>query len=509
MTKNLSRPDFFKTSGIFAAATALAACQPSTEVTEQTFPTLASVPDSSPAPQPGETLEDDALLRHTLKRISFGVTAAMLERARSIGLDAYIEEQLSPEKHDNAALEKQISSSFETLSMTSKERFELEKYAQPVFELIGATLLRQWRSESQLYEVMADFWTNHFNIYLAKNPCRVLKADDDRDVIRAHTFGKFGEILTASAHSPAMLTYLDQATSTRRAPNENYARELLELHTVGVDGGYTHEDIVELARVLTGWSVTSFRDKFQEQGQFTFRARAHDDGQKQVMGMLVPAGGGEEDSEMVLDMLAEHPMTAKFISTKLARRFVVDDPPVSLVEKLSQTFTDTQGDTKEMLRVLLKSDEFKASAGQKIKRPLEFFISALRVTGAEIRRTPRALTEHLRNMGQVPFSWSPPTGFPDYADWWTTTSGMLNRWNFALLLTGGMVQGVELDLNALTTDAASAEDVVDVLSIRFLGEKLPDNAHDILVDYASSTPLDKVLPEISGLILGSPHFQVR
>jgi uncharacterized protein (DUF1800 family) len=161
-----------------------------------------------------------------------------------------------------------------------------------------------------------------------------------------------------------------------------------------------------------------------------------------------------------------------------------------------------------MLRTLLKSDEFKASAGQKIKRPLEFFISALRVTGAEIKRTPRALTEHLRNMGQVPFSWSPPTGFPDYADWWTTTSGMLNRWNFALLLTGGMVQGVELDLKALTTDAASAQDVVDVLSIRFLGEKLPDNARDILVDYAAAD-LEKTLPEVAGLILGSPHFQMR
>ncbi|MBT3314873.1 MAG: DUF1800 domain-containing protein [Anaerolineae bacterium] len=507
MTKNLSRRDFFKTSGIFAAATALAACQPSTEVTEQTFPTLAPVPDSSPAPLPAETLDDEALLRHTLKRISFGVTPAMLAHARSIGLDAYIEEQLSPEKHDNTALEKDVSN-FATLSMTPKERFELEKYAQPIVELIGATLLRQWRSESQLYEVMADFWTNHFNIYLAKNPCRVLKADDDRDVIRAHTFGKFAEILSASAHSPAMLTYLDQATSTKRAPNENYARELLELHTLGVDGGYTHEDILELARVLTGWSATGFRDTFREQGQFTFRVRAHDDGQKQVMGMVVPAGERQAGGEMVLEMLASHRMTAQFISTKLARRFVADDPPASLISKLTQVFSDTEGDTKEMLRTLLKSDEFKASAGQKIKRPLEFFISALRVTGAEIKRTPRALTEHLRNMGQVPFSWSPPTGFPDYADWWTTTSGMLNRWNFALLLTGGMVQGVELDLKALTTDAASAQDVVDVLSIRFLGEKLPDNARDILVDYAAAD-LEKTLPEVAGLILGSPHFQMR
>jgi uncharacterized protein (DUF1800 family) len=306
-----------------------------------------------------------------------------------------------------------------------------------------------------------------------------------------------------------MLVYLDQATSTRRAPNENYARELLELHTVGVEGGYSHEDIVELARALTGWSVTGFRDKNQEPGLFTFRDRAHDDGQKQVLGMVVPAGGGQEDGEIILDMLAQHPMTARFISEKLVRRFVADDPPASLVEKLSQVFLATEGDSREMMRTLLHSDEFKASAGQKFKRPLEFFISSLRVTSAEIRRTPRALTTYLRQMGQMPFFWSPPTGYPDYADWWTTTSGMLNRWNFALLLTAGEVPGVEMNLPALTADAATPQDVVDLLSIRFLGEKLPDNARDILVDFASTSSLDANLPDIAGLILGSPHFQVR
>ena len=161
-----------------------------------------------------------------------------------------------------------------------------------------------------------------------------------------------------------------------------------------------------------------------------------------------------------------------------------------------------------MMRTLLKSDEFKASVGQKFKRPLEFFISTMRVTGAEIRHTPRALTNQLRQMGQMPLMWSPPTGYPDYADWWTTTSGMLNRWNFALALTTGEVSGVEVDLPALVADAASAQDMVDLLSIRFLGEKLPDNARDILSDYAG-TDIDKTLPEIAGLILGSPYFQVR
>ena len=504
MSKHISRRDFLKSSGIFATAIALSACQPSAEATaERALPELDTTPDSSPAPP-----TDDALLLHTLKRISFGATPAMLARARKIGLDAYIEEELSPENHDNNEIESYIAENFKTLNMTPKERFELEKFGQPIQEMIGATLIRQWRSSSQFYEVMVDFWSNHFNIFLAKNPCRVLKADDDRDVIRAHALGKFHDILSASAHSPAMLTYLDQASSKKDAPNENYARELLELHTVGVNGGYTHEDITELARVLTGWSTANFRDKNQEAGQFMFRARIHDDGQKQVLGTVVPAGGGQKDGEMILEMLSQHPKTAEFISTKLARRFVADDPPASLISKLSQVFSESEGDTREMMRTLLKSDEFKASVGQKFKRPLEFFISAMRVTHTEIKRTPRALTSHLRQMGQMPFLWSPPTGYPDYADWWTTTSGMLNRWNFALALTSGGVQGVEVDLPALVADALSPQDVVDLLSIQFLGEKLPDDARDILVDYAN-TDIDKTLPDVAELILGSPHFQVR
>ncbi|MBT3336482.1 MAG: DUF1800 family protein [Anaerolineae bacterium] len=503
MSSKLSRRDFFKASGILAAGMALAACQPSLAEAEPAYPTLAPDPGSASPP-----LTDEALLLHTLKRISFGVTPAMLARARSIGLDAYIEEQLFPENHDNSEVENLLSN-LKTLTMTAKERLDLEKDAQSIQELIGATLLQQWKSPSQLYEVMVDFWTNHFNIYIVKNQCRVLKTDDDQAVIRPYALGKFGELLSASAHSPAMLVYLDQATSTRRAPNENYARELLELHTVGVDGGYSHEDVVELARTLTGWSVTGFRDRNQEPGQFSFRRQAHDDGQKQVLGTVVPAGGGIEDGEIILDMLAQHPMTARFISTKLARRFVADDPPASLIEKLSQVFLSTAGDTREMLRTLLHSDEFKASAGQKMKRPLEFFISALRVTDAKIQRTPRALTTYLRQMGQMPFFWSPPTGYPDYAAWWATTSGMLNRWNFALLLTAGEVPGVAINLSTLTADAASAQDLVDLLSIRFLSKKLPSDARDILIDFASTGSLDKNLPDIAGLILGSPHFQVR
>ncbi|MCF6278255.1 MAG: DUF1800 domain-containing protein [Anaerolineales bacterium] len=504
MKRQISRRDFFKTAGLVAAGAALAACQPRSTMDGTPTPPVPA----SGQPTPSEPLADEALLQHTLKRISWGVTPDMLERARAIGLDAYIEEQLLPENLDNGEVERLLAD-FETLKMTPKERYDLEKFGQPIQELITATLLQQWRSPRQLYEVMVDFWSNHFNIYIAKNQCRVLKTDDDLDVIRPYALGKFSDLLSASAHSPAMLIYLDQATSTKRAPNENYARELLELHTVGVDGGYSHEDMTELARVLTGWSVTGPRDRFKEQGRFVFKDRIHDDGQKQVMGTLVPAGGGEADGQLVLDMLARHPMTARFISTKLARRFVADEPPASLVETLSQVFLESAGDMRAILRTLLASDEFRDSAGQKFKRPLEFFASTIRVTQAEITRTQRGMANYLRLLGQVPFFWSPPDGYPDYADWWTTTSGMLNRWNFAIRLTAGMLPGVVVDLNGLTSDAASSQDVVDVLSIQFLGEKLPDEPRDILIDYASTGSLDDTLPDIAGLILGSPYFQMR
>ncbi|NOY99917.1 MAG: DUF1800 domain-containing protein [Chloroflexi bacterium] len=504
MTAKITRRDFLKTSGLLAAGMALAACRPQVE-TEMAAPVGPSPPQT---PWPTTVPADEALLAHTLRRISWGPTPEMFERARSLGLDAYIEEQLHPETLDDSEVESLLDN-FETLTMTPGERDELEKRAQPIQELIGATLLRQWRSPRQLYEVVVDFWSNHFNIFIGKNQCRVLKTDDDLDVIRPNALGKFADLLSASAHSPAMLVYLDQASSGKRAPNENYARELMELHTISVDGGYSHDDIIEVARAFTGWSVAGRRDVLRKAGSFLFRRQMHDDGEKRVMDLAIPAGGGEEDGQMILDYLGHHEMTARFISTKLARRFVADEPPASLVAKLSQTFTESGGDTREMLRVLLRSDEFRNSAGQKVKRPLEFFISALRVTNARIGSRSRALVDYLRQLGQVPFFWSPPTGYPDTADWWMTTSGLLGRWNFGLLLAAGMIRGAEVDLESLTADAASPRDVVDVLSIRFLGEKLPDDARDILIDFASQGDLGDNLAGVAGLIMGSPHFQVR
>ncbi len=499
----VSRRDFLKASSLFATWAALAACTPlrkaTAGVTAGADPTRAV---------PSYTFEgDEALILHTLRRMTFGPTPEMIEQAKRIGLAAFIEEQLAPDSIPDAETDALVQR-FSTLTMTPAERLRLDRKGQPVQELIAATLLRQWRSQRQLYEMMVDFWSNHFSIFIGKDLCRVLKTDDDLKVIRPNALGKFKDLLVASAHSPAMLIFLDNAESRAEAPNENYARELMELHTVSVNAGYTQDDVSQVARVLTGWSITGPRGLLAEPGQFVFKPAIHDKTEKHVMGLTL-APGGEDEGDQLLDMLAHHPGTAGFISMKLARRFIADHPDQAAVDSLAQVFTASEGDTRQVLRALFASDAFKSSVGQKFKRPLEFFLSALRLTGTTFNQRPKQLQDHLRLLGQVPFTWQPPNGFPDAAGFWATTSGLLERWNFGLLLTSGQIDGARLDMQSLTKDAASAADAVDVLSIRFLGAPLPPDARSILVDFASTGDLGGNIPSVAGLILGSPHFQVR
>jgi uncharacterized protein (DUF1800 family) len=330
-------------------------------------------------------------------------------------------------------------------------------------ELQQAKLLRALYSERQLQEVMTDFWFNHFNIYLNKDADQYLVTAYERDVIRAHALGKFKDLLVATAQSPALLFYLDNWLSMGpKSPaavaankgkagqavpglNENYGRELMELHTLSVNGGYTQHDVTELARVLTGWTIQPI-----EQGAaFQFDAKKHEPGDKVVLGQTIPENGVNEGMQ-VLDILAHHPNTAKFISKKLAMRFVADDPPPALVDRLAQKFLSTDGDIREVLRTLFKSPEFWSAKAYraKVKTPFEFVASSLRATGTDLNN-PGPMLGILNKMGMPLYQMVPPTGYSMTASTWMNSEALVDRMNYALALSNGQVGGTNFDAGRL------------------------------------------------------------
>jgi hypothetical protein len=330
-------------------------------------------------------------------------------------------------------------------------------------ELQQAKLLRALYGERQLLEVMTDFWFNHFNVYLNKDADQYLTTAYERDVIRAHALGKFKDLLVATAQSPAMLFYLDNwlsmgpksqaaVAANKGKPgqavpglNENYGRELMELHTLSVNGGYTQHDVTELARVLTGWTIQPL-----EQGAaFQFDAKKHEPGDKVVIGQTIPENGMNEGMQ-VLDMLAHHPNTAKFICKKLAMRFVADDPPPALVERMAAKFLATDGDIREVLRTLFKSPEFWSAKAYraKVKTPFEFVISSLRATGTDLNN-PGPMLGILNKMGMPLYQMVPPTGYSMTASTWMNSEALIDRMNFALALSDGKVGGTNFDAGRL------------------------------------------------------------
>jgi uncharacterized protein (DUF1800 family) len=325
-------------------------------------------------------------------------------------------------------------------------------------------------------------------------------------VIRPNALGKFPDLLIASAKSPAMLIYLDNALSKSKAPNENYARELMELHTLSVDGGYTQADVHEVARALTGWTVSGLRA--QNPGTFLFNSQIHDDGAKLILGHSFPAGKGIQDGEQLMTMLAESPSTARFICTKLVRRFVADDPPAALVASASSAFTLTRGDITSVMSVILHSSEFKASLGSKIKRPFEFIASALRASGADFNPGPPTL-DILRHMGQPLFGWESPNGFPDAAPAWITTNGVLSRWNYPLALAFNALSDTHLDPSQLVQASASTGGGLDALCLRLLGEPLPASQRQVILDFAGNASFETIAPALLALVLSAPIFFYR
>lgn len=474
-------------------------------------------PDDPSLPPPDEI----GLL---LGRTSFGARQAEFDRARAIGYAAWVEEQLAYESLDDSALEATLAANLPTLAMSNRQLIENSLIDANRFQALGelraATYLRQLYSPRQLYEVMVEFWTNHFNIEHVDGPLREFKTVDDREVIRRHALGKFRDLLQASAKSVAMLYYLDNYTNVATGPNENYARELMELHTLGVDGGYTETDVREVARILTGWSIDARLGSGAEIS-FVFRVLAHDMNAKHALDTDFPAGHGQDEGERLLDLLATHPSTARFIARKLAVRFVGDAPADALVERLAATFLASDGDIRAVLRDLLMSDDFRQSADQKMKRPAEFVASVLRVSGATTTGNfHRQLTDTLTTLGQVPFMWPAPNGYPDAKGYWISTTSVLSRWNFVFaLLEGEFAPALRVDLAALAAGATSPNAIVDQLAARLLRRPLAedDRARFIAIASGNSMP-HRPLPvairrdrirDVSALMLASPYFQYR
>jgi len=532
-------------------------------------------------PYKKEGLSEREAAEHLLSRLSFGAKPGEVEKILSLGLEKWVQKQLEQSLPDTE-LEKRLSGydaltldnetivntylnagqvvrmmqKNGTLSKDSMAKLERADYRKDLVklmqekglklpqelnrQLVAQKLIRAVYSENQLQELMTDFWFNHFNVSVTKGQSQPYVLAYERDAIRPHTLGKFESLLKATAQHPAMLYYLDNASSgsdknemnqrikkmvpanskLKRAAglNENYAREVMELHTLGVDGGYVQADVTELARALTGWTVRPMmKDGYGErlakmqqsrlgknlattEGDFLFLAVRHDQGEKTVLGKKYPSNGGLNEGLEMLHQLATHPSTATFICRKMATRFVCDTPSATLVTTMAEVFTKTGGDIKQTMIAMLNSREFwkKEVLRSKIKSPFELAVSAIRATNADLRN-PYQLSDWCSRMGQKIYSYAAPTGFPDKASFWVNTGSLLNRMNFGLAIAAQRIPGVGMNLLALNNnhEPESVEDALQTYSAILLsGRNQKENISrltNLVRDEALQSRLEKAL----------------
>jgi uncharacterized protein (DUF1800 family) len=473
------------------------------------------------------TSNDRALASALLERFAYGPRPGEVERVAAVGAEAWLDRQLHPERIADGVADAAMEPYRDVLrspdaiwadenddipaGAPAADRAEFEQH------LAMSALVREVLSERQLLEVMTDFWVNHFNVFARKGPVRFLTADFVEHAIRPHALGRFEDLLVATARHPAMLVYLDNWRSMApreaigqtpaRGLNENYARELLELHTLGVDGGYTQHDVGEVARLLTGWSMTP-----PQEGRMVFEYRAgwHDEAEKTVLGERFPAHGGEAEGLRLLHLLAEHPSTAAFVARKLVRRFVSDDPPPTLVDAVAATFRQTHGDIPAVLRTLVGSREFRAAAAQrtKVKTPLEFVVSALRAVDARPDGTSN-LSRVVARLGQPLFLQPVPTGWPDGAAAWTSSSAFLDRMNIALALGRGQLQGVRVDHDLRFPIAATGHGLAPVVVGSLLPRFASPRTAEAIDRATTALPPRPARALAIAMCLASPEFQRR
>lgn len=461
-----------------------------------------------------------------LKRTSFGVSQSSMAQIESQGINEFLEQQLDYQAIDDGNLEATIATLFPLTQATAAELLAgfPDNIGDVAVQMASATQYRQIYSKRQLYEIMVEFWSDHFTIHLLNGLGPTLKPIDDRDVIRQHALGNFRDLLHASAKSPAMLFYLDSYINQLAAPNENYARELMELHTLGVDGGYTENDVKEVARCFTGWSLILPNDR-ESYGQFDFQEAWHDNGAKSVLGNTISAGGGRTDGEQVIDILASHPSTAKFIATKLCRRFISDNPKSADVAIVAAAFNNSDGDIQDTLRALFALDSFRFTPDQKITRPSEYLAQMVRVLLPQLQYpNDNGLLFYYAQalLGQLPFFWSTPDGYPDVQSYWASTSGMLNRWRLSFLSFAGIIPELEVftvDYEPLVNNATTITELVDELSASILMRELSQQDRDYLIgriaegfeespDEAFSQVMEAA-PLVAAILISSAYFQLR
>jgi uncharacterized protein (DUF1800 family) len=526
---------------------------------------------------------DARTVAHVLNRLGFGPRPGDIARVQQMGVAAYIDQQLAPERIADDTLNERLTP-LATLGLRSADVAEkyfmpaqnarqqgrdfrmeqmtlqgeaayvkappspeqvrlLQQQQQSVMnELMQQRVLRATLSEKQLEEVLVDFWFNHFNVFMGKGQQeQIYLTEYERDAIRAHVFGTFRDLLGATAHSPAMLFYLDnwqsvdphapeqqlaeqeqrikdqpnltevqrlqnllriaqQREQLQRQPprglNENYGRELMELHTLGVDGGYTQQDVINVARAFTGWTI----DRPQQGGGFKFDDRVHDTTEKTILGVVFQAGHGEDEGERVLDLLANHPSTAHHVAFQLAQRFVSDDPPKTLVDRAAKKFLETKGDLREVTRLIITSPEFFAADAYhaKVKTPFDFVVSAARASGAAIDNA-QPLVQALRTLGMPLYGCVPPTGYSDVRSEWLNTGALLGRLNLALQLASNQMRGVRVDVS--TVVPATDDDRERIINVVLNG----------LASEATRKSMATVQNQqmVLALALSSPEFQRR
>lgn len=473
-----------------------------------------------PAPGSGSILSPDPVL-HLVRRATHGLTPGLLEEVRRRGRDNWLQDQLHPERVDDGGM-KAILDYYPAITMSAEELVVLpqKQRRDATTQLSQATLARQLFSRRQLLEIMTEFWNNHFNAP-ASDSTFATKPPEDRTVIRANALGRFENLLLADAKSPPMLFFLGNYRSSLESPNENYGRELLELHTVGIDAGYTENDVKNSALVLTGRTIDDL-------GLFIYDPEMHHVGSVRVLGWSSPnstANGGMVVSDDYLRYLAGHRSTALHLSRKLAVRFVTDDPPQSLVNRLADTYQDNGTAIVPWLEALFDSTEFANSAGAKTRRPLEDYAASLRALG--IQAIPangvseiKQMYDQTGSMGQAPLASRPPTGYPDTAAEWESVAGTLKRWNAHHQMAtqnAGPLQYPPLEqLLAGPTPATNGE-MVDRLCGNLTGQTFRPMHQKALLDFAGMTagqPYDPeateyYLAQLVVLILDSPYHTLR